>query len=325
MAKAPTTVGLFDAQADPVVRRIGLAEIRTALARGYADFADTPTQLMFLGLIYPLIGLLAATAASGGELLPLLYPIVAGLSLMGPVAAVGIYELSRRRERGHVVSWVNAFDVLRSPSIGSIAALGLLLCVIFVAWLFAAQAVYRMTMGDELPASIGGFPSSGLQHPRGVEPHPLGQRGRLPFRGRGADPHRRVLPLASRPGCRSPRRNPDVDQGRSHESGHDGRVGPDRGGRLVHRLPASLCRARRRHAGARALDVASLSAGGGALKRVSPAVGMWKKAHADAPSARACPSVMAHRISSAGRRSSAAAWARLVQDNRPIRSSQPSR
>ena len=157
MAKVPTNADVFGVHADPVVRRIGVADLKTALVKGYADFADTPTQLMFLGLIYPLIGLLAATAASGGELLPLLYPIVAGLSLMGPVAAVGIYELSRRRERGYVVSWVNAFDVLRSPSIGSIAALGLLLCVIFVAWLFAAQAVYRMTMGDELPASIGDF------------------------------------------------------------------------------------------------------------------------------------------------------------------------
>src|SRR3712207_6106859 len=157
MVKASAPADMSGTHADPVVRRIGVADLKTALVKGYADFADTPTQLVFLGLIYPLIGLLAATAASGGELLPLLYPIVAGLSLMGPVAAVGIYELSRRRERGYVVSWVNAFDVLRSPSIGSIAALGLLLCVIFVAWLFAAQAVYRMTMGDELPASIGDF------------------------------------------------------------------------------------------------------------------------------------------------------------------------
>ncbi len=157
MAKVSTNADAFGAHADPVVRRIGMADLKTALVKGYADFADTPTQLIFLGLIYPLIGLLAATAASGGELLPLLYPIVAGLSLMGPVAAVGIYELSRRRERGYVVSWVNAFDVLRSRSIGSIVALGLLLCLIFVSWLFAAQAIYRMTMGGELPASIGDF------------------------------------------------------------------------------------------------------------------------------------------------------------------------
>lgn len=157
MVKASTTDGLFETGADPVVRRIGTTDLKAALAKGYDDFTATPTQLVFLGIIYPLIGIVAGTAASGGELLPLLYPLVAGLSLMGPVAAVGIYELSRRREQGLEVSWLNAFDVLRSPSIGSIAALGLLLCAIFVAWLFAAQAVYQATMDGDIPASIGDF------------------------------------------------------------------------------------------------------------------------------------------------------------------------
>ncbi len=129
------------------IRHIGIGDLREALRRGWADFMATPTQLIFLGVIYPLIGLLAARAAAGGALLPLFYPMVAGLSLMGPVAALGIYELSRRREQGRTVSWVNAFDVLRSPALGSIIAMGLLLCVIFVAWLFAAQAIYDATMG----------------------------------------------------------------------------------------------------------------------------------------------------------------------------------
>jgi uncharacterized membrane protein len=156
MANAPTTSTTFlEGHTEPAVRKIGVADLRDVLARGYDDFMATPTQLLFLGIIYPIIGLVAARAASGGALLPLLYPLVAGLSLMGPVAAVGIYELSRRREQGLPVSWLNAFDVLRSHSIISIAGLGLLLCVIFVAWLFAAQGVYRMTIGGAVPASIG--------------------------------------------------------------------------------------------------------------------------------------------------------------------------
>lgn len=157
MANASNTVGTLARHTDPIVRRIGVTDLRDALAKGYDDFMAIPTQLVFLGIIYPLIGLLAARATSGGNLLPLFFPLVAGLSLMGPVAAIGIYELSRRREQGLEVSWLNAFDVLRSRSIGSIAALGLLMGMIFVAWVFAAQAVYRMTMGDAPPASIGDF------------------------------------------------------------------------------------------------------------------------------------------------------------------------
>ncbi len=157
MANVSATVPMTQAHADPIVRRIGIADLKYALSRGYQDFLATPTQLIFLGLIYPVIGLIAARAAAGGDLLPLFYPLVAGLSLMGPLAAIGIYELSRRREQGRDVSWVHAFDVLKSPSLGSIIALGLLLCAIFVAWLFAAQAIYDRTMGPAAPASVGEF------------------------------------------------------------------------------------------------------------------------------------------------------------------------
>lgn len=141
-------------QAEPVVRAIGYSDIRIALAKGYEDFMEMPTQLIFLGVIYPIVGFVAARAASGGALLPLLYPLVAGLSLMGPIAALGIYELSRRHEKGLPTSWLNTFDVVRSPAIGSIVVLGVIMSVIFVAWLFAAQAVYRSTMGNELPDSF---------------------------------------------------------------------------------------------------------------------------------------------------------------------------
>lgn len=160
MATVSTPKDVTHGHDEPAVRRINLHDLRDVLARGYADFMATPTQLVFLGVIYPLVGLVAARAAAGGDLLPLFYPMVAGLSLMGPVVAIGIYELSRRREKGLPVSWLNAFDVLRAPAIGSILALGLLLCAIFVAWLLAAQLVYRATMGGlPVPESIGAFAS----------------------------------------------------------------------------------------------------------------------------------------------------------------------
>ncbi|MBY0332638.1 MAG: DUF2189 domain-containing protein [Acetobacteraceae bacterium] len=141
--------------AEPTIRRIGIAELREALRRGIDDFLAVPTQLVILGLIYPLVGLVAARAAWGGSILPLLYPMVAGLTLMGPVAALGLTELSRRREAGEQVSWVQAFGVLRSPAIGAIIGLGLLLTVIFLAWLAAAQAIYAATLGPTGPESLG--------------------------------------------------------------------------------------------------------------------------------------------------------------------------
>lgn len=139
----------------PAIRRIGLADLRQVLSDGADDFLATPTQLIFLALIYPIIGLVAARMAWGGDMLHLIYPLFAGITLMGPVAAVGIYEISRRRELGEQTSWLDALRVVRSPAILSIAALGLVLLAIFALWLVAAQIVYRQSFGGMTHATPG--------------------------------------------------------------------------------------------------------------------------------------------------------------------------
>lgn len=133
------------------IRRIGMADLQAVLRAGWEDFLAIPTQLAFLCILYPLVGLVAARAMSGGHLLPLLWPLVAGLSLVGPVAAVGIYEISRRRDAGEPVSWLTAFQVLRHPNLPLIAMMGIMLMAIFVAWLAAARWIFDATMG-QLPA-----------------------------------------------------------------------------------------------------------------------------------------------------------------------------
>lgn len=154
MADVSTDSGVATGATHPGIRTIGVADLRAALAQGLDDFLAIPTQLVFLGIIYPIVGLAAVQVASGRELLPLVYPLIAGLSLLGPVLAVGLYELSRRREQGLPVSALNAFDVLRSPNIASIVMLGLALFAIFVVWLAVARGIYDATIGHD-PASAG--------------------------------------------------------------------------------------------------------------------------------------------------------------------------
>jgi uncharacterized membrane protein len=141
----------------PAIRRIGLADLRYALAKGWEDFGANRSDVIFLCVLYPLVGLLLAWLAAGNRMVPLLFPLAAGFTLVGPLAAVGLNEMSRRREQDGATSWVDAFGVLRAPSIGVIALLGLLLIELFLLWLLAAQAVYDLTLGPEPPASVAAF------------------------------------------------------------------------------------------------------------------------------------------------------------------------
>src|SRR6516165_8303690 len=140
----------------PEVRKIGIGDLGDALAKGLDDFAAYRTDVIFLCLVYPVIGLVLARLAFGG-MLPLLFPLASGFALVGPFAAVGVYEMSRRREQGGNVAWPDAFGVIGSRSFGAILVLGLLLVVIFLFWLVAAESVYEVTLGPEPPASIGSF------------------------------------------------------------------------------------------------------------------------------------------------------------------------
>lgn len=143
--------------ARPLVRRIELADLKDALARGISDFAAYRTDVMFLCVIYPVAGLLLAWLAFGYDLLQLVFPLAFGFALIGPVAAVGLYEISRRREQGIEITWADAFGVVRAPAFGAILVLGLVLLAILLLWLAAAQGVYVMTLGPEPPASLGAF------------------------------------------------------------------------------------------------------------------------------------------------------------------------
>jgi len=151
----------------PVVRSIGLTDLRDALAKGLEDFWAMPTHVIFLSLIYPVVGIALGSATFGYNVIPLLYPLAAGFALIGPFAAIGLYELSRRREQGLDTSWKHAFDVIHSPSIWAIAAVGLLLLVIFAIWLAVAHAIYVANFGDEAPTTPITFARNVLTTPEG--------------------------------------------------------------------------------------------------------------------------------------------------------------
>jgi uncharacterized membrane protein len=167
MAHAHILVGEAADRGEPVIRRIGPADLKDALVKGWRDFAAMPSHAIFLCVVYPLIGVILAGLTLGFSVLPLLYPLAAGFALLGPVAATGLYELSRRHEAGLEVSVTDAGHVVHSRSIDAIVALGVLLMVIFVIWIATARAIYIGYFGYGTPASFGQFVNEVLFTPAG--------------------------------------------------------------------------------------------------------------------------------------------------------------
>jgi uncharacterized membrane protein len=167
MTYSHIVTGADASAAAPVVRRIGPSDLWDSLKRGYDDFTAMPSHAIFLCIVYPILGILLIAMTAGYSALPLAFPIAAGFALIGPIAAIGLYELSRRREAGLDTDASHIFDVLHSPSLGAIVVLSLMLTAIFVLWLAVAQGIYNATFGYHAPASVAQFASDVLTTPAG--------------------------------------------------------------------------------------------------------------------------------------------------------------
>jgi uncharacterized membrane protein len=139
------------------VRRIGWQDLKIALAQGLDDYKAKRGELLYLGVIYPVVGLLAFMMAFRADLLPLAFPLAAGISLMGPPVASGFYELSRRRERGEDPTWIDTLSIFKTPPFAGIAALTGCVGLLFGVWLLCAWAIYSATLGGVPLTSTADF------------------------------------------------------------------------------------------------------------------------------------------------------------------------
>jgi len=137
----------------PTIRRIRINDIADAVKKGFEDFQAYRSDVVLLCVIYAVVGLILIRLAFGTDLLPLLFPLASGFAIIGPFAALALYEMSRMREQGVEVSWTNAFDVLKAPAIGGIMILGAGLVALFLLWIFAAWVIYAYT----LHVDVGGI------------------------------------------------------------------------------------------------------------------------------------------------------------------------
>ena len=153
MTILPSTTATLAAQ-HPRTRRIGQRDLNWALSEGWSDFRQKRGDLILLALIYPLVSYVVVIVSFNERLLPMVFPLVAGLSILGPAVASGFYELARRREGGLDSSWMHFLDPLNGRNRLGLGVLTAGLAVLFGAWLFVASLIYGATMGsDSLTAS----------------------------------------------------------------------------------------------------------------------------------------------------------------------------
>lgn len=150
------------------VRTITDEDLRLALRQGLDDFLTFRGDIVLAGLIYTVLGIAAVVMTTSRPLMPFFLPVVAGVGLLGPLAAVGFYELARQRENGRPgIHWFNFLDVRKRPSVDEMGIVAGLLLAIFFGWLLAAGALYVLLFGWATPASVPQFLATVFETTRG--------------------------------------------------------------------------------------------------------------------------------------------------------------
>ncbi|MGH1463835.1 MAG: DUF2189 domain-containing protein [Cognatishimia sp.] len=144
-------------EAIPHAQTLHMSDIRAALALGWRDVMRFRSDVLALVFVYPMIGFALVFLAFQQALLPMLFPLAAGFALLGPVASIGMYEISRQNEEVGQASWGSALKALRSRVVGPVMVLGMFLLIWFMLWMAAAFAVYTMTLGPAMPESTASF------------------------------------------------------------------------------------------------------------------------------------------------------------------------
>jgi uncharacterized membrane protein len=142
---------------DPVVRPVTVSDIIESLADGMRDFQDVPVYGLTFGALYAGGGILIVLSVSVLGAGYLAYPLAIGFTLIGPFAAVGLYEVSRRRETGEPLSWPALIETIAAQCGRELGWMAFVTVFIFVVWMYQIQLLMTLMLGPKSFASLRDF------------------------------------------------------------------------------------------------------------------------------------------------------------------------
>ena len=130
---------------DPVVNRITARDIADALAAGIRDFQAKPLHSLAFGALFSIGGMLIVLFVTKLDMTYLAYPLAAGFALIGPFVALGLYEISRRRETGEPITLGSVTrTAMRRTEVGWMAFVTLF---VFIMWMYQVRLLMALFLG----------------------------------------------------------------------------------------------------------------------------------------------------------------------------------
>lgn len=141
----------------PVVRSITANDILAALKAGARDFARAPSFGLFFGGVYATGGLFILASLTYFDMVWLIIPIAIGFPLIGPFAAVGLYEVSRRLANNEPLGWGSILGVVLDQRHRQLGWMSFVVLFIFWVWIYLVRILLALFFGFKSFSSVEGF------------------------------------------------------------------------------------------------------------------------------------------------------------------------
>lgn len=131
----------------PQVEALTVADLRGCLFRGMSDFARAPLYGLFFGGVFALAGMVIVLALTSWDLPWMIYPFAIGFPLIGPFAAAGLYEVSRRLEEGRPLGWSQVLSVVWAQRGREISWMAFVMLFVFWIWMYQIRLLIALFLG----------------------------------------------------------------------------------------------------------------------------------------------------------------------------------
>lgn len=131
----------------PQIRELSVGDIRAALMHGLSDFAHAPLYGLFFGGVFALAGIIIVLAMTWWNIPWMIYPFAIGFPLIGPFAAAGLYEVSRRLEEGRPLSLKEVLSVVWAQRGRELSWMAFVMLFVFWIWMYQVRLLIALFLG----------------------------------------------------------------------------------------------------------------------------------------------------------------------------------
>jgi uncharacterized membrane protein len=151
----------------PKVNKVTADDIKASLKDGFSDFMARPFMSGFFGLFYAVFGILFVWSLVWLGKIWMVIPAVVGFPLVAPFAAAGLYEMSRRLQKGESFDWSDILTVMADQRKREMGWMAFVTLFIFWVWVYQVRLWLAIILQDASFSDFDGFLGTVFLIPQG--------------------------------------------------------------------------------------------------------------------------------------------------------------